>query len=165
MSENQQSAADLVAAIDRLTSAIEGSQAAASVPIPGMVNFGWFGRGDDDNRSPALVESLTNSIKEYAARLVEVLKEAVDETVSLTIDTSSATDPAAVQYRGGAYQGATLRASTRVAGDGDTQLCLYGAVAETDRVILDTHIELVGQAQAGRIALLKALLETAVGLI
>ncbi len=124
-------------------------------------SFGIFGSGEKGSEA---VNKLTTSLQEFAERLGETLKKAIDDAAHLEVETYVADDLAAVNYREGDFSAAQLRAVTRMALDGDTQVVVPRRGDQLDAELWAIHTSMVQQAQANRAEMIRAIAAAAAGL-
>ncbi|HKG26595.1 MAG TPA: hypothetical protein VKB09_13165, partial [Thermomicrobiales bacterium] len=155
---------DLTQAIDQLTAAIDRLSLRTAGTPSGPVAYG-LGDWLSGNKAKEAVSKLTDTIERFAGRLAEALEKAVDEASSVTVETYVAENLTGVNYVDGRYDGATLRAITRMSFDGDTQVCVPTTGGELDASIWGMHADMVERAQANRAELLKTAVEAATGLL
>ncbi len=112
--------------------------------------------------------SLTDSIKNFTSQLAESLKKAADDISSLEVITYSTDDLNKVTY---SYEDKKLhgelkmRALTRIAFDGDVQVCVPEKDGQIDQAVWDVHLSMVKAAQENRAAFLQTMAELATKLI
>jgi hypothetical protein len=112
--------------------------------------------------------SLTDSIKKFTSELADSLKRAADDISSLEVITYSADDLNKVTYN---YDDKKLhgelkmRALTRIAFDGDVQVCVPEKDGHIDQAVWDVHLSMVQAAQENRAAFLATMAELATKLI
>ena len=112
--------------------------------------------------------SLTDSIKRFTSQLAESLKNAADDISSLEVITYSTDDLSKVTYN---YDDKKLhgelkmRALTRIAFDGDVQVCVPEKDGKIDQAVWDVHLSMVQAAQENRAAFLATMAELATKLI
>jgi hypothetical protein len=112
--------------------------------------------------------SLTESIKNFTSQLAESLKKAADDISSLEVITYSTDDLSQVTY---SYEDKKLhgelkmRALTRIAFDGDVQVCVPERDGHIDQAVWDVHLSMVKAAQENRAAFLQTMAEMATKLI
>jgi hypothetical protein len=125
-----------------------------------------FGVGDwlnGDSTMRDAVARLAGAVEEFADRLGEALKRAVDDASSLTVKTYVSDDLSAV---GDDFSGpATLRAVTRMTLGGDTVVYVPHDSTDLQDGLWAMHLDMVERAQANRTELLKAAVGAATGLI
>jgi hypothetical protein len=112
--------------------------------------------------------SLTDSIKKFTGELAESLKKAADDISSLEVITYSTDDLSKVTYDYGdqKLQGELkMRALTRIAFDGDVQVCVPEKDGKIDQAVWDVHLSMVKAAQDNRAAFLATMAELATKLI
>ncbi|NTW00322.1 MAG: hypothetical protein HGA19_03335 [Oscillochloris sp.] len=125
------------------------------------VSFGWLGSGE---KGSEVVKKLTESLQEFADRLGETLKKAIEDASYLEVETYVADDLAQVNYRAGEFSGAQLRAVTRMALDGDTQVIVPRRDNQLDKELWAIHLSMVQQAQATRAEMIRTIAHAAAGL-
>jgi hypothetical protein len=112
--------------------------------------------------------SLAESLKNFTGELATALGKAADDISSLEVVTYTSDDLEAVKYD---YQTQKLagqiklRALTRIAFDGDMQVCMPERDSAIDREVWQVHLEMVKEAQANRVQFLQAMAEMAARLI
>jgi hypothetical protein len=111
----------------------------------------------------AAVASLARSMADLAAHLGAILEAAADPSTSLEISTY--TSSRFGQVTRGLRPDPQLRALTRVSLDGDTDLILPEGSEELEAGIWEKHLDIVGNAEAHRVEMLKAISSAAVGLL
>ncbi len=114
----------------------------------------------------AATSSMGESLKGFIDKVGAYLSKALDDTTSLEVATYVADDLATVKYTKdaegqGRYQGAQLRAMTRISLDGDTLVCVPEKDGEIDTAVWEIHLEMVKAAQENRAALVKTIVEAA----
>jgi hypothetical protein len=112
--------------------------------------------------------SLTDSIKKFTSELAESLKRAADDISSLEVITYSTDDLNKVTYNydDKKLQGELkMRALTRIAFDGDVQVCVPEKDGNIDQAVWDVHLSMVKAAQDNRAAFLATMAELATKLI
>lgn len=119
----------------------------------GPVNYGL---GDVFNQTKSGLEELVE-------KLTKTLNQMVDDITSLEVKTYMTEDLNAVKYNAETrdFQGAKLRAMTRISLDGDVVNCVPERNGKVDESIWNIHLSMVQQAQANRSEMIK----TAVGLL
>ncbi len=105
-----------------------------------------------------------SSFKKFIDKLGDYLSQTLDDATSLEISTYVADDMDTVQYEGGKFTGAQLRAVTRISLDGDTLVCVPEKDGEVDTAVWNIHAEMVRTAQANRAELLKTIMGVAANL-
>jgi hypothetical protein len=126
------------------------------------VNYGLL----DSFKQP--LTQLTDALQEFAGKLGEALKKAIDDTSSLEVSTYVSDNMAGVSYdaASGQFTGsAKLRAMTRINFDGDTLVCVPEKEGKIDQALWTIHTDMVQRAQAHRAELLKAAVSAATGLL
>jgi len=112
--------------------------------------------------------SLADSLKNFTSELATALGKAADDISSLEVATYSSDDLEAVKYDYATQKLAgkiRLRALTRIAFDGDMQVCVPEKDNAIDREVWQIHLEMVKEAQANRVQFLQAMAEMATRLI
>jgi len=112
--------------------------------------------------------SLTDSIKNFTSQLAESLKKAAEDISSLEVITYSTNDLSQVTYNYGdkKLQGELkMRALTRIAFDGDVQVCVPEKDGQIDQAVWDVHLSMVKAAQENRAAFLQTMAELATKLV
>lgn len=109
--------------------------------------------------------SLEGAIRLYIDRLVDILDKVLKDDASLEVSTYSSQDPGSVRFAEETFSGAHLRLLTRIDVNGDTHMVLPEQSAAVDPALWSYHMELVRQAQAGRLELLKTLASAASSLL
>ncbi|MCI0520558.1 MAG: C25 family cysteine peptidase [Chloroflexi bacterium] len=105
------------------------------------------------------------SLQDFVGKLSAFLSKALDEASSLEIATYVSEDMSAVRYEGGRFEGARLRALTRIEIDGDTLVCVPETDGEVDTALWKVHADMVAQAQASRAELVRAVISAAGGMV
>jgi hypothetical protein len=111
---------------------------------------------------------LTDALQEFAVKLGESLKRAIDDVSSLEVSTYVSDNMTGVTYdsASGQFAGtAKLCALTRINLDGDTLVCIPERDGEIDQAVWAIHTDMVQRAQAHRAELLKAAVSAATGLL
>jgi len=112
--------------------------------------------------------SLADSLKNFTSELATALGKAADDISSLEVATYSSDNLEAVKYDYATQKLAgqiKLRALTRIAFDGDMQVCVPEKDNAIDREVWQVHLEMVKEAQANRVQFLQAMAEMAARLI
>lgn len=111
--------------------------------------------------------SLTDSIKNFTSQLAESLKKAADDISSLEVVTYTSDDLKAVQDQKFAEGAGNMkrRALTRIAFDGDVQVCVPEKDGKVDEDLWNIHLSMVQAAQENRAAFLATMAELATKLI
>ena len=112
--------------------------------------------------------SLADSLKNFTSELATALSKAADDISSLEVATYSSDNLEAVKYDYATQKLAgqiKLRALTRIAFDGDMQVCVPEKDNAIDREVWQVHLEMVKEAQANRVQFLQAMAEMATRLI
>jgi hypothetical protein len=111
--------------------------------------------------------SLTDSIKKFTGELAESLKKAADDISSLEVVTYTSDDLKAVQDQKFAEGAGSMkrRALTRIAFDGDVQVCVPEKDGKVDEDLWNIHLSMVKAAQENRAAFLQTMAELATKLI
>lgn len=159
------------------TSAAAGSAQASfespppAPPAPGdssNVSFGWFNSGSSSTATDEAAPpdtSLADTLQKFAIKLGESLQQAIEDATVLEVLTYVSSDLASVTYKDGRFEGATPRAVTRIALDGDTLLCVPERDGQLDERLWSIHLNMVERAQANRIEMIRAAADAAAGLI
>jgi hypothetical protein len=139
------------------------------VPAPALtqgeatsVDYGLF-----DALKPTY-DHLANAVAQFADKLGDALKKALDDASSLEISTFTSDDMTGVTYDLSTHKftgTAKLRALTRISFTGDTLLCLPEKEGQIDHDIWAIHAEMVGHAQTQRTAMLTAMASAATELL
>lgn len=112
--------------------------------------------------------SLTESIKNFTNQLAESLKRAAEDISSLEVITYSTDDLNKVTYNydDKKLQGELkMRALTRIAFDGDVQVCVPEKDGKIDQAVWEVHLSMVKAAQENRAAFMQTMAELATKLI
>ncbi|MBX0329777.1 hypothetical protein K2Z83_19080 [Oscillochloris sp. ZM17-4] len=123
---------------------------------------GLFGGGDKGGET---MKKLAESLQEFAEQLGETLKRAIEDAAHLEVETYVADDLASVDYRSGNFDGAQLRAVTRMGLDGDTQVVVPRREGQLDEELWAIHVSMVQQAQTNRADMIRAIAGAAAGLL
>lgn len=122
-------------------------------------DFGWFSK---DKADETQADAEPGMLKRFASEVGEKLREALADVTSLEIRTfvADGQDLAAVsKLRGDALaEEASLKAFTRMAMDGDIDLLVPRTNGKVDKELWAAHQEMVKQAQAHRMELIKTAL-------
>lgn len=112
-------------------------------------------------------ESLTDSIKNFTNKLAESLKKAAEDISSLEVVTYTSDDLKAVQEQKFAEGAGNMRrrALTRIAFDGDVEVCVPEKEGKVDEQLWNIHLSMVKAAQENRAAFLETMAELATKLI
>ena len=119
----------------------------------------------EDGASPAAEGSLNESLKNFIGKLGNYLSKALDDATGLEISTYMAEDIGQVKYTDGKYDGARLRAVTRVNIHGDTVVCFPEKDGDVDSEISKIHLEMVKSAQENRMELIRTIVEVASSIV
>lgn len=117
------------------------------------------GEGNNQGRLSQMLQLL----EDFAKKLGEATLNAVQNTVSLTVETYAAEEMAGIQFQNGKFTGPVqpaLAALTHIKADGDMIVC----VPRDDQELWAIHADMVRQAQLHRAAMLKLAVETITGL-
>jgi hypothetical protein len=112
--------------------------------------------------------SLTDSIKQFTNQLADSLKKAADDISSLEVITYSTDDLSQVKYDYASKKltgELKIRALTRIAFDGDVQVCVPEKDGKVDEATWNVHLSMVKAAQENRAAFLQTMAELATKLI
>jgi len=161
------------AAITTLTAGFQPdvSDRSAAAPVKSAdgsqaTNYGFLDAFKKDPAAPADGSGSPGvggggALKNFVEKLGNYLSKALDDASSLEVTTYVASDLASVQYEGGKFTGAELRALTRINIDGDTQVCLPEKDGEIDMTVWGIHLEMVKSAQSNRAELIKNIVNAA----
>lgn len=108
---------------------------------------------------------LNESLQNFVDKLGNYLSKALDDATSLEVSTYVADNLDQVKYADGKYEGARLRAMTRINIDGDTLVCLPEKDGEIDTAIWGIHLEMVQSAQENRAELMKTIVGAATSIV
>ena len=112
--------------------------------------------------------SLTDSIKQFTTELADSLKRAAADISSLEVITYSTDDLNQVTYNYSdkkLHGDLKMRALTRIAFDGDVQVCVPEKNGKVDEELWNVHLSMVKAAQENRAAFLQTMAELATKLI
>ena len=137
----------------------QGANPAALGQEGPVVNF-----SSPESSSKAQV-SVEGAIRLYIDKLVDILDKVLKDDASLEVSTYASQDLGSVRYAAQTFSGARLRLLTRIDVNGDTHMVLPEESEMVDPALWGYHMELVRQAQASRLELLKTLVSAASGLI
>lgn len=107
------------------------------------------------------LKQVQGNVQELINKLMETLKQVMDDITSLEIKTYVSDDVSGAKYEKGEFTNAQLRAVTRISLDGDVLNVVPESGGELDRALWEVHLAMVQQAQANRAEMLK----TAVSLL
>ena len=107
------------------------------------------------------LKQVQGNVQELINKLMETLKQVMDDITSLEIKTYVSDDVSGAKYEKGEFTNAQLRAITRISLDGDVLNVVPESGGELDRALWEVHLAMVQQAQANRAEMLK----TAVSLL
>lgn len=109
------------------------------------------------------LDQVKTKVQDLVNKLVDTLKQAVDDVTSLEVKTYVSDELSEVKYNAAnrEFVGAQLRALTRISLDGDTLNVVPEASGELDQTLWQAHLTMVEQAQTSR----AKMLETAVNLL
>ncbi len=142
-------------------------------PQPAIAPAAAEGAAPPPNLGPAPAEAQTDygitdslkqvqgNVQELINKLMETLKQVMDDITSLEIKTYVSDDVSGAKYEKGEFTNAQLRAITRISLDGDVLNVVPESGGELDRALWEVHLSMVQQAQANRAEMLK----TAVALL
>lgn len=117
---------------------------------------GWFDTSDPE---PA---ASTEAQPGWLDRFTQTLSDLAADISSVTVRTYTAEDVAtAVADRKQIGEVGQLRAWTRIALDGDTDVCVPVNDGRVDRTLWELHQAMVAQAQAHRSAMIKTMMDSA----
>ncbi len=125
------------------------------------VSFGFF---SPDETGGAAVSKLTAALQEFAEHLGTTLKRVIEDAAHLEVKTYVADDLASVNYHDGDFSGAQLRAVTRMALDGDTQVLVPRRGDQLDAELWAIHTSMVQQAQSTRAEMIRSIAAAAAAL-
>jgi hypothetical protein len=108
---------------------------------------------------------VSTSLQEFVNKLGTFLTQALDDAATLEVTTYMSNDIDEVKYENGKFQGASLRAVTRMKMDGDTLVCIPEQAGEVDMELWKVHTDMVQQAQANRMEFLRTVVSAASGLV
>jgi hypothetical protein len=106
---------------------------------------------------------LADSIRQFANELADALAEAAGDITSLEVRTYTTDNLAGLSPQGA--EGAQLRALTRIAFDGDTDVFVPQRAEGVDSAIWKLHLDMVRQARLNRAESLQTLTEMAANLL
>jgi hypothetical protein len=106
---------------------------------------------------------LTDSIRQFANELADALAEAAGDITSLEVRTYTTNDLQGLPPKSAG--GAQLRALTRIAFDGDTDIFVPQNAEGVDAAIWKLHLDMVRQARLNRAESLQTLTEMAANLL
>lgn len=111
--------------------------------------------------------NLQSALQQFTERLGSTLEQMMKDTSSLEVTTYAAGDLDRVQYntQTGKFNGARLRALTRIEADGDTMVCVPETDGEVDKELWEIHSDTVKQAQEHRTEMLRTLIRAATELL
>lgn len=142
------------------------TKVSAELPVAGNVDFGL----KEIFNAPALKqaqEQLAEALKQFCDKLGTTLTDAVSDATSLQVSTYVSDNLAQVSYNTMTrqFEGAKLRALSRIKLDGDTQVCVSEEDGEFDEMLWKIHADTVQQAQSQRTELIKTVASAATGLL
>jgi hypothetical protein len=105
------------------------------------------------------------ALGQFVDKLGSFLSAALDEATSLEVKTYVSEEMSQISYERGQFNGAKLRALTRIEIDGDTLLCVPEQDGEVHTELWEIHKDMVQQAQASRNELLKTVVSAATNLV
>ncbi len=117
-----------------------------------------------DYSLPQDLKQVQAGLDGYLNKLVDLMEKALNADAPLEVSTYTSQDMEGVHYAAERFSGARLRLQTRIDINGDAQLVLPQEKDEVDPALWNYHMELVRQAQASRLELLKTLVAAATGL-
>jgi hypothetical protein len=149
-----------------------GSAGSAAASGAAGTNFGFldiFKKEEnaisEDGASQAAGGSINESLKNFINKLGNYLGKALDDATGLEISTYVAEDIGQVKYSEGKYDGARLRAVTRVNIHGDTIVCFPEKDGDVESEISKIHLEMVKSAQENRMELIRTIVEVASSIV
>lgn len=107
---------------------------------------------------------LNDSLTKLVTKLGDYLSKALDDATSLEVSTFVADDMKDVVYEAGKFNGAQLRAVTRISLDGDTLVCVPQKDGEIDTAVWTIHLEMVKTAQSNRAELMRTIVGAVSGI-
>lgn len=128
---------------------------------PGAESFSfWGGQGKDDaGEDQGTRQSLTEALKQMAQNAAQAAAKIAEDVATLEVVTYTSHDMAKVQKENMAGT-ADLKAITRIKADGDIEVCIpQNKESEVDQVLWAIHSDMVQQAQANRVALIKIVVD------
>jgi hypothetical protein len=128
------------------------------------VDFGILGFGGDGSGLKELQENLVNTLREFSTKLNTTMQKAIDNAATLEVKTYVADAVEEVSFAEDGVVGAQLRALTRVALDGDTQVVVPTRGDVLDEQLWEIHRSMVQQALANRAEMVRAITAAAAGL-
>jgi hypothetical protein len=132
-----------------------GPAPAPSAPPP-VAEFGLF----DSLRETQ--DKLSSTVHQILQKLGASIERTLDNVSTLEVNTYTCSEADNVAFENGRFQGARLRAATRVTLTGDTQSCVpLGGDGRPDEAIWRLHAEMVARAQEHRTMIWKAASEMA----
>ncbi len=145
---------------------------ANAVPDAAGTNFGFLdlfkkeeSATTEDGASRPAGGGINESLRNFIGKLGNYLSKALDDATGLEIATYVSEDLEKVKYTDGKYDGARLRAVTRVNVHGDTVVCFPEKDGEVDREISNIHLEMVKSAQENRSELIRTIVEVASSIV
>ncbi|NJM07924.1 hypothetical protein HC891_19630 [Candidatus Gracilibacteria bacterium] len=128
------------------------------------VDFGVFGFGGDGNGLKELQENLVKTLREFSTKLNDTMQQAIDNAATLEVKTYVADAVEDVRFSDEEVVGGQLRALTRVALDGDTQVVVPTRGDVLDEQLWEIHRSMVQQALTNRAEMVRAITAAAAGL-
>jgi hypothetical protein len=108
---------------------------------------------------------INESLRNLISKLGNYLSKALDDATGLEISTFVSEDVEKVKFADGKYDGARLRAVTRVNIHGDAVVIFPEKDGEVDDAISNLHLEMVKSAQENRSELIRTILEVATSVV
>jgi hypothetical protein len=108
---------------------------------------------------------VSTSLQQFVNKLGTFLTQALDDASTLEVTTYVSEDLNEVIYENGKFQGAYLRAVTRMKIDGDTLVCVPEQAGEVDQELWKVHTDMVQLAQDNRMEFLRTVVSAATGLV
>lgn len=130
---------------------------------PGLPSFGWLGGGDEKTG-----ETGQNAFARFVNQLMTTLSVAVENAATLEVRTFVSDELDAVAKSGGKValsEVGQLRAYTRIALDGDIDVCAPSTDGRLDSELWALHLDMVKQAQQHRTELIKTVFGALSGMI
>jgi hypothetical protein len=156
----------------RLPSISSAPPQSADFPTTGVTQLPQSGFSGDISPDYGLLDSfkqvqsgVSTSLQEFVNKLGTFLTQALDDAATLEVTTYVSSEIDEVKYENGKFQGASLRAVTRMKMDGDTLVCIPEQAGEVDMELWKVHTDMVQQAQANRMEFLRTVVSAASGLV
>jgi hypothetical protein len=105
-------------------------------------------------------DKLTSTLEQIFQKLGSSLEKTIDSVNTLEVNTYTCGENDTIRFQDGRFQGAKLRAVTRVSLNGDTQICIpLSADGKPDEGIWNLHTTMVSKATEHRTVIWKAATE------